>query len=292
MGITQEIKESFKQGTTLIKLIYVNIFIFVLVKLAFLFLQLLQINSDNWLAYIAMPANPSTFIIRPWTLFTYMFLHVGFIHIIFNLLNLYWFGKLFLSYFSQRQLVGVYILGGVLGGLLYLLAFNIFPYYAPFMPKSMLLGASAGVLAIMFAVCLYVPNLQIPLILIGNVKLKYIGAVIFFISLFGISGNNAGGNLAHLGGVIFAFLFVLGIRKGKDITNLINNLIDKLVNLSKRKSKIKVQYKKPLNDNDWNTKKAATNKEIDRILDKIKQSGYNNLTADEKKTLFQQSNKQ
>lgn len=291
MGITQEIKQSFKQGTTLIKLIYINIFIFVLVKLAVLFLQLLQINSENWMAYIAMPANPSTFITRPWTLFTYMFLHIGFIHIIFNLLNLYWFGKLFLSYFSQRQLVGVYILGGILGGLLYLLAFNVFPYYAPLIQGSMLLGASAGVLAIIFAVCLYVPNLQIPLILIGNVKLKYIGVVMFFISLFGISGNNAGGNLAHLGGVIFAFLFILAIRKGKDITNLINNLIDKLVNLSKRKPKIKVQYKKPLNDNDWNTKKATTNKEIDRILDKIKQSGYNNLTVEEKKTLFQQSDK-
>ena len=135
------------------------------------------------------------------------------------------------------------------------------------------------------------PNLQIPLILIGNVKIKYIGIVIFFISLFGISGTNAGGNLAHLGGVIFAFLFVLGIRKGKDITNLINNMIDKLVNLSRKKPKLKVHYRKPLTDNEWNTKKAATNKEIDKILDKIKQSGYHNLTEEEKKTLFQQSDK-
>jgi membrane associated rhomboid family serine protease len=291
MSIKQEISTSFKQGSTLIKLIYINIAVFLLVKAVFLFLQLMQVGAGNWIEYIAMPANPTVFIIRPWTLFTYMFLHEEFIHIIFNLLNLYWFGTMFLSYFSQRQLVSVYIFGGIIGGFVYLLAFNMFPYFHTIVGNSILMGASASVLAIMFAVALYVPNMEVQLFLIGRVKLKYIALVVFLISLFSVAGANAGGNLAHLGGVLAAYIFVVGIRKGKDITAGINTILDKIVDFTRRKPKMKVSYQRPVKDAEWNANKAKTNKNIDRILDKIKQSGYDSLTANEKKTLFQQSDK-
>lgn len=292
MSIRSELLLSFKKGNTLTKLIYINLIVFLLVGICHVVCRLMLFDDSRLLSYIAMPAHPIALLHKPWTLISYMFVHQGFIHILFNVLNLYWFGKLFLTYFNQKQLVGLYILGGIFGGLFYLLAFNLLPYYQTAISGSILLGASASVLAIMTGIAAYNPNMEIGLILIGRVKLIYIAIVFFFLSLFSVVGQNAGGNLAHLGGIGMGYLFALRMKKGKDLTKGLNRLIDFFVDLFTRKPKMKVsQGKRPVSDFDWNANKARENRTIDDILDKIKKSGYDSLTAEEKKKLFDQSKK-
>lgn len=291
MSIKTELFTSFKKGDAVTKLIYINLAVFLLLKLAHIVSKLLLINDVNLLTYLAVPANISLLLYRPWTILSHMFLHEGFIHILFNVLNLYWFGRFFLMFFNQKQLVGLYILGGIVGALTYVVAFNTFPYFQQALSSSLLLGASASVLAIVMATTMYQPNMEIQLILIGKIKLKYIAVVVFFISLFSVAGDNAGGNLAHLGGILMGYLFALSIKKGKDLTAMINKLIDFFVDLFARKPKMKITYdKRTVSDAEWNEKKKKENSQIDLILDKIKKSGYESLTAEEKKKLFDQGN--
>lgn len=291
MSIKAELIHSFKKGDALTKLIYINLAFFLLINLVHIICKLMLVNDDAIIGYLAVPANPLLLLYRPWTLLSYMFLHEGFIHILFNILNLYWFGRFFLMFFNQKQLVGLYILGGIIGALAYIAAFYFFPYFQQEFPAdSILLGASASVLAIMMGVTVYSPNLEIQLLLIGRVKLKYIAAVLFFISVFSVVGDNAGGNLAHLGGILAGYLFAVSIKKGKDLTTLINRVIDFFVDLFARKPKMKVSYNKhSATDADWNTRKKKESELIDSILEKIKKSGYESLSAEEKKKLFDQS---
>lgn len=290
MSIKTDLLNSFKKGDTLTKLIYINLAFFLLINLIHIICKLMLVNDTALIGYLAVPASPYLLLYRPWTVLSYMFLHENFLHILFNILNLYWFGRFFLMFFNQKQLLGLYVLGGIIGALTYVAAFNFFPYFQQTLPHSILLGASASVLAIMLGITVYSPNMEIQLILIGRVKLKYIALVMFFISLFSIVGDNAGGNLAHLGGIFAGYLFAVFIKRGKDLTALINRLIDFFVDLFARKPKMKVTYnKRSVTDEDWNVRKKKESELIDSILDKIKQSGYESLTAEEKKKLFDQS---
>lgn len=292
MNIRSELLQSFKHGTTVTKLIYLNVIVFLVIKLISVILTLVLKDNSFLLTNLAMPANWESLIVKPWTLITYVFTHEGFFHILFNVLNLYWFGRLFLMFFNQKQLVGLYILGGIAGGLVYFAAYNIFPYFQQALIGSSLLGASGAVLAIMMGVAAYAPNMEIGLMLIGKIKLKYLAAVIFFLSLFSVVGANAGGNMAHLGGLLMGYIFAISMKKGKDLSAGINKIIDFFVDLFSRKPKMKVtKGSRPMTDSDWNANKTNETNELNRILEKIKQSGYQSLSAEEKKKLFDQSNK-
>jgi membrane associated rhomboid family serine protease len=152
------------------------------------------------LTYIEMPAAWNTLWHRPWSIITYMFLHLDLFHVLFNMLCLYWFGKLFLNFFSQKQLVGLYLLGGLGGALLYFVAYNSFPYFASQVNQSYLLGASASIMAIILAVATKSPNYTIRLLLIGDIRMKYFAGITVLISVLSVAGENAGGEFAHLGG--------------------------------------------------------------------------------------------
>jgi membrane associated rhomboid family serine protease len=290
MGIKEEIKYSFKEGSTLTKLIYVNLGVFVLIGLTIAILTLFRINT-SWVNYLMLPASFDTFIRTPWTIITYMFLHTGFIHIIFNILMLYWFGKIFLQFFSQRDLVGLYLIGGVGGGILYIVSYNIFPFFAESIGHSYLLGASASVMAIIVAVAATSPNYPIRLLFFGEIRLKWIALVAVLVSLLNITSTNAGGEIAHLGGAIVGYLFSVSYKKGTNITTWLNRLLDKLVNLFKKKSKLKITHQRPMTDEDYNLQKKRENDNIDRILEKIKKGGYESLTKEEKQDLFKASRK-
>lgn len=204
---------------------------------------------------------------------------------------LYSFGKIFLSYFSIKNLGALYILGGLAGALLYAVAFNTIPYYLDFPPTTMV-GASAAVSAIIFATAGYRPNLEIN-IFFFRVKIIYIAAFIFVLDcLYMGSDVNPGGHVAHIGGAIFGYLFALQYSKGKDLTKGLNKLLDSIANMFKpRPSKLKVKYKAKETDREYNQRKHNNNAEVDKILDKIKESGYTSLTKDEKQRLFDASNK-
>jgi len=297
MIFLENIKQTFKQGDALIKLIFINVGIFFVLNVAKILFTLFNASETfvPVLRLLAVPADLYVLLYRFWTPISYMFLHERFFHILFNMLCLYWFGKIFLSVFSERHLIGLYFVGGLFGALFYVVAFNIFPFYAELVPKSILLGASGSVIAIIVAAATKLPNMEIRLLLLGGVKLKYVAVAIILMSFFGITSRNGGGELAHLGGALAGYLFISFLNKGMDITAWINRIFDAVVNLSKpRKMRVKkvkynaTQQTRKMTDEEYNMSKARNMAEIDRILDKIKESGYDSLNADEKRRLFEQ----
>ncbi len=290
MSIIDEIKKSFKSGSALIKLIYINIAVFLTVKLIGTFITLLQLNTGfSLVTWFAVPADLNNLIYKPWTIFTYMFLHQDFLHILFNMLWLYWFGMIFLSYFDNKKLLSVYIVGGLAGAALYILSFNIFPLFDQVLPMSYALGASASVIAIVVAISVYAPNHTINLLFFGPVKLKYIAIISIVLDVLSIASSNAGGHIAHLGGALFGYLYISQLRKGKNITKGFDRFMDKILSLFKPQDKFKVTYKRPVSDYEYNKDKATKQKGIDEILDKIAKSGYDSLTKKEKEILFKNS---
>jgi membrane associated rhomboid family serine protease len=197
-------------------------------------------------------------------------------------------------YFTDKQLVSLYFLGGISAGITYILAYNLFPYFQDLKQISILMGASGSILAIILATAIQAPNLEMRLLLIGAVKLKYIAAAVVVMSFFGITSHNAGGDIAHLGGALFGYFFVVSLRNGRDITRFFNRVMDFFIDLFKpRRLKVKhtQSQKRKMSDAEYNMHKASTMTEIDRILDKIKASGYGSLTDEEKRKLFEQSKK-
>lgn len=225
-------------------------------------------------------------------------MHAGFMHILFNMLWLYWFGQMFLSFFSGKHLRGLYILGGICGGVLYMASYNVFPYFLPMVEVSTMVGASASVLAIVVATAYREPNYSVRLLLFGTVRLKYLALIVVLTDLLFITSANAGGHIAHLGGALAGLWFAASLSKGWDITSWINKLLDGITALFsaktwKRKPKMKVHYgnNNHEKDYDYNARKKAQSDEVDRILDKLKKSGYESLTTEEKKSLFDASKK-
>lgn len=290
-AIFTNLKRTFQSGNILAKLIYINVGVFVLIRLAGIVLLLFNLPGAPFLPYLQFPSSPELFLFRPWTIITYMFTHFDFLHILFNMLWLYWFGGLFLSFFSERQLGGLYVLGGVAGALLFMLAYNIFPYFREMAPYSLLMGASASVMAVVFAVSFYKKDLEIGLFLVGRIRLIYLALFTFLIDLLAITSNNAGGHIAHIGGALFGIWFAARIKQGKDLTAPVNRAIDWVVNLGKRKPKMKVTYRRQETDYEYNARKQREGADLDAILDKLKRSGYESLTAKEKKRLFDASRK-
>ncbi len=297
-NIIEEIKSSFSKGSFLTRLIYINIGVFVIVKLLSAVLSLLG-SSTFWITYLELPAFFHTLIKQPWSIITYMFMHHDIIHLIFNLLTLYWFGKIFTNYFSQKQLVGLYFLGGIGGATFYIIAYNIVSSLNAHIFFSYLIGASASVMAIIFALVRYIPDEEVNIALIGPVKLKYLGLGMLILDLIGTTSVNAGGSIAHIGGALTGFLFANFIlNSGKDITEPVNKVITWINDLFKqnKKPKFTVHKNTSKTDEEWNiennNRKRENNEEIDRILEKIKKSGYANLSDEEKKRLFDLSNKQ
>jgi len=295
MNILENLKQTFRQGNSLIKLIYINAAVFVVLKLAIILFQLFNASGTFIVSYLAMPSNLTELVHKAWTPVTYMFLHKEIMHFLFNMMTLFWFGKIFLMYFSEKQLIGLYIIGGLGGALFYVVAYNLFPYFAMEVSHSILLGASASIMAIILATALQTPNMELQLMFIGNVKLKYIAIFFVLASLFGVTSNNGGGQLAHLGGALAGYLFIVSLRQGKDLTKGINRFFDAVTNLFRpRKLKVKPnpnRTKTPMSDAEFNVNKARKMAEIDKILDKIKTSGYESLNTEEKKRLFEQGNK-
>lgn len=295
MGILDNVKYRFRQKDILIQLIIINVVIFLLFALVSVFTTLFKVgNIGTIIDYVGVSSDVSVLIKRPWTLFTYMFVHdyMGIFHILFNMLMLFWFGQIFLSYFNSKNLGSLYVLGGLAGAAFYMLLFNTIPYYVD-MGHHPMIGASASVTAIIFAASFYNPNHRINLLLFGSVKIIYVALFIFIIDFISLgSTSNPGGHVAHIGGAILGYLYAVQYRKGKDITRWITRMIDGIANLFKKKQpKMKVKYKRTETDHEYNQRRNNDVQEIDRILDKIKASGYGSLTKDEKKRLFDASKK-
>lgn len=282
-----------------VQLIIINLAVFVAMGIIMVIMKIGGLN-EVWSVIheqFQIPARLAEFIQRPWTLFTYMFMHdlSGILHILFNMLIMYWFGKLFVEYLGSDKLIAVYLLGGVAGGILYLLAYNTIPFFVAQAQTYNIgmVGASASVNAIVVATATLVPNYTFFLLFIGPVRIKYIAAVFVFLSFLGSVGDNAGGNIAHLGGALIGFVYMKQLQAGVNWGGWITVTIEWFKDLFKEKPKVKVSYRKERASASRSAtpEKGYTQEEIDRILDKISEGGYESLTKDEKEKLFNASKK-
>jgi len=298
MAIIDDIKRNYMQGSMLLRLILINVGVFVLLHLVAIAGLLFNAGGDI-VQWIGVPTNLWLLARRPWTLLSYMFAHYGLLHILFNMLWLYWLGRIFMEFFSPKQLAGLYLLGGWGGALLYLLAYNVFPYFQG-QPHSFLIGASASVIAVVVATAVYVPDYKIGLLFLGEVSIKWVAIVTVVIDLVGLESGNIGGNIAHIGGAIVGAWFALRIKAGRDITRPLNAVIDAMLGMLNGRSFKSLKMKTNRQDRQSSEPQPASaqphrpadlvsEEELDIILGKIKASGYDALTDEEKDKLFKAS---
>ena len=288
------VKTTYKSGSVLTRLIIINVSVFVVLKVIGVIFILFNIYSLDLITLLGVPSYIPLLINRIWTLVTYMFVHEGFLHILFNMLWLYWFGKIFLQYFTGRTLGSLYVLGGLAGAILYIIAFNTIPYYLG-MDRGWMIGASAAVMAIVMGAAFYKPDLKLRLLFIGEIKIVYIAIFAFILDFLSLgSPVNPGGHVAHIGGALLGYLFASQYHNGRDITKWMSKVIDWFVTLfkpRKKKAKMKVPYSRTETDWEYNERKHSEAEGIDAILDKLKKSGYSGLSSEEKRKLFDASKK-
>jgi membrane associated rhomboid family serine protease len=288
MNIAEEIKDSFKNGNSLTRLIYINIGVFLILHIFFVFFYLFAAEGkiDSLTEWLAVPADISALIYRPWTIISYMFLHKDFFHILFNLLWLYWFGKIFLTFLDEKKLLSLYLLGGISGAGLYIISYNLIPVLHQQAGMSIAMGASAAVMAIVIATATYQPDYVINIVLIGPVKIIWVALAGFILSSLVDFSMNTGGKIAHIGGALFGYLFILQYKQGKDITRWFSTIMDGIFSLFKPRKRMRVTHKRVSNEYEYNATKNEQQKNLDNILDKISKSGYDSLTKEEKEILF------
>ncbi len=300
-----EFKQAFhRYNNGHVQLIIINVAIYVVLGVLMVLLMITGLEDFFRVVHnqFSMPARFSEFITRPWTLITYMFAHdlTGILHILFNMLILYWFGRLFVEYLGSDKLIAVYLLGGLVGGLAYLGAYNTIPFFKDMMVTDQgvpihieMVGASAAVNAVVVATATLLPNYTFFLLFFGPVRIKYIAGIFVFLSFLGSVGGNAGGNIAHLGGALIGFLYMKQLQAGVNWGGWITVTLDWFRDLFKPRPKVKVTYRKDA----YSATRAAGGKssvsqdELDAILDKISAGGYESLTKEEKEKLFNASKK-
>ncbi|MFB6258403.1 MAG: rhomboid family intramembrane serine protease [Flavobacteriales bacterium] len=313
--LLNELKRMYREGSVLMRLIYINVGVFLVIRVLALFLFLFNIHPDplnarkggdlaefihNW---VASTADLPSLMTHPWSVVSYMFLHVGFLHLLFNMLVLYFSGSLFLQYLGSKRMTAMYILGGLGGVFLFILSYNIFPQFWDDI-TSPILGASAAVVAILIGIATYRPNFEVYLMFIPiPIRLKWIGIGSVLVYLLNIQGANAGGHIAHIGGAIVGFWTINRLKSGNtDILMRFYNFLSEVpealgltrqprmkVKHKSKKAKSGAQRARYMTDEQYNASKKAEQEEIDKILDKISKSGYESLTKKEKETLFRAS---
>ncbi len=293
-----DLKNAFrKPNNALAQIIIINAILWIAVNMVFLFSKPAALVVGK---YLMVPGPLSELLYRPWTLLTYGFTHQDFWHLFWNMIALYWFGMLISEYLNSKRLISLYVLGAIAGSLAYVLIYNFYP--GAKMGWSML-GASGAVYAVVVGAATLMPNYSFHLFFIGPVRIKYIATVFVLISLFSLRGGNAGGQLAHLGGALMGYLFIISLNKGTDLGGWIHYILDGIKGLFRKKSKMKVTYRKSKVTANAGNEYARANRrtmnnasvtpdqaEIDAILDKISESGYESLSKEEKQRLFNASN--
>jgi membrane associated rhomboid family serine protease len=292
MTLGNEIRTSFSGKEHLLRIMLINtaLFLFFAAIKLFSFLGL-PISARQIGEWVELPANLGQLIQKPWTLFTYMFIHYNFVHVLFNLLVMYWTGRIFSDFLPQKKLTATYVLGGISGGIAFVAMYNIIPAFESTGSTTVLIGASAGVFAVMVAAATLAPDFPVHMILIGEIRLKYVAIALTILYLISIPDSNSGGNIAHLGGGLAGLFYILMLRKGFDAGKWVEFLIDlpswfnrpKIRVAHSREVKIGVSQK---------TNNRNRQEVIDAILDKISRSGYESLSQQEKETLFMASGEQ
>ena len=282
MNILDDLKLQYKIGGIALRVIYWNIACF-LISLFFYQFSIGQFDFPNWLE---LSSSPDVFLFKPWTFLTYAFFHASFLHLLFNMMVLNFSSQLFLTFFTQKQYLGLYILSAIFAGVVFALSYYFLGY------SGSIVGASAAIMAILVAATTYQPLMNVRLLLIGNVKLWHITAVILILDLMQLRLENMGGHISHLAGALFGFIYIKLLQNGSDLSIVISRTLDFFANLFKKSpstpfKKVHKNYQKPTEKvTSRIVTKDKTQQQIDEILDKISQSGYDCLTKEEKEFLF------
>jgi len=294
----EEFKNAFQRyNNAHVQLIIINIVVFLALAVVLVFSRAFQVPDIFIFIHdqLAIPAPIGEFLQKPWTLITYAFVHdlSGVFHILFNMLVFYWFGKLFVEYLGSDKLVALYFLGALAGGLAYLLVYNTIPFYIERIGSfNGMVGASAAIYAIVVATATLIPDYTFFLLFLGPVKIKYIAGFYIVVSFLGSVGENAGGNVAHLGGALMGFIYIKQLQAGVNWGSWVTATLDWFKGLFTAKPKVKVTYRKQYSEAQKpKAKSSISQDEIDAILDKISDGGYESLTKEEKEKLFNASKK-
>ena len=274
--------KTIKNNNYLNNIIYINIMVFIIINFYYVLIFLFK-TETKLIFYLGLSANLDLLLQKPWSILTYMFVHEDLLHLIINLCWLYFGGKIFINYLNSRDLLSTYIMGGLSGAAIYMISFNIFPVFEVVKMNSLAIGASASVLAVLFASATYTPNFPINIFFSKSIKLKHIAMLAIMIDILSIPEGNSGGHIAHIGGALYGFLYVY--LKKYNINS--NYLIDNILFFLKRRNNQFI-YSKKENDYEYNYRKKNEQKRIDSILDKVSQSGYDSLSKEEKDALFNQ----
>lgn len=284
MNIVDDLKLQYKLGGIAHKLIYWNVAFFLI---SLVFFYQFKNGAFNFPSWIALSSEPSGFVLNPWTFLSYAFFHSGFMHLLFNMIILNFASSFFLTFFTQKQFLGLYVLSAIFAGICFVVGYYILNLSAS------IVGASAAIMGILVAVTTYQPLMNVRLLLIGNVKLWHITAVILILDLMQFRLDNTGGHISHLSGAFFGFLYIKLLQNGTDMSKVVTAVIDFFTNLFKKSAKTPFKkvhknytgrpIEKPVSKI---ITKDKQQQQIDEILDKISQSGYDSLTKEEKEFLF------
>lgn len=296
MGLRDDITAQWHNGGMLVRLIFINIGVFVALRLLDLVFFLFGTRGPDILQWLVSTSDLTRLLQRPWTVVTYMFAHWDLFHLFFNMLVLYYIGRIFLDLLGPKRLLGNYLLGGLMGLALYVVAYNFLPAFHRFAQGSTILGASAAVMGVFIGIAAYRPDLRIHLLLFGAVQLKWLALIYVVIDLVSIQhGNNSGGHIAHLGGALYGYLAARQLAKGNDWSMRFVEFLERIGKVFKRNEQPRMRVsKKPTRnvherDAAFNARKAETQARVDAILDKISRSGYESLSKEEKDLLFNAS---
>lgn len=288
-NVIEDLKSAFRKKDTLVRLIIINVVVFsilLLLQVVLRFANSYKLFYTMFLPYIGLPGNITEVPFKLWTLFTYSFTHYDIFHVFGNMLGLYYFGQIIYEFLGSKKLLSLYIYGGLAGGLLYLMAFNLLPVFKDH-STPYLVGASACVYAIVVGAATLSPDYTVFLMFLGPVKLKYLALFFILISFAGTLGVNSFGNIAHLGGAMLGYVYIKQLKSGNDWGVPLFKMIDFFENIFKPKSKLKVTHKS--NQRKIVKDRIPNQDEIDKILDKISESGYSSLSKEEKEKLFKAS---
>lgn len=299
-GIRDEFRNAWsKPNNALVQIIIINVIVFAAVRILEVFFIFSGAHDlyEFLLRKLELPANFGTFLLQPWTIVTYFFTHYDFFHVLFNMLFLFWFGRIIQEFLNSNRVIALYVLGGLAGGLLYMLIYNFVPLFEGRVDSAMMLGASAGVFAIVVGAAVFMPNYTFFLMFIGPVKIKYIAIFYVFMSFIGTTGANAGGEIAHLGGALVGWFYISQLKEGTDYGAWVISFMNFVKSLFKPQPKIKVTHRagnrrpKTKTTSKSSSISNTPQAEIDAILDKISEKGYESLTKEEKQKLFNASKK-
>lgn len=294
-GIFQDIKYAYHTGNIVTRFIFANVAVFLALTLIRIFGFFYKADFLNVvMKWISGTSDWQGMLYKPWTIITYMFVHENLWHILFNMILLYFAGRIFADLLNAKRFTAVYFMGGIVGFLFYFIAYNLFPVFQG--GSSIIYGASASVIAILVAIATYTPNLELRLILIGNVKLMYIAIFFVAMDILFLDGGNTGGRLAHLGGATFGYLYSTALKRGNDWSKYFFAVTDFFRDLISPKPKMKVASRRTQTTSKTSSAKptqkdSAHEAKIDAILDKISRSGYESLSKEEKAYLFNASKK-